>query len=71
MSKDQTYFQEKWLDSKLYKDWIAPVKNDNTQARCTKCKHTFLLSNMRVGAVNSHAKGSGHTKLVKQVHCFF
>ena len=71
MSKDQTYFQEKWLDSKLYKDWIAPVKNDNTQARCTKCKHTFLLSNMGVGAVNSHAKGSGHTKLVKQVHCFF
>ena len=71
MNKDQTYFQEKWMDSELYKDWMAPVKNDNTQARCTKCKYNFLLSNMGAGALNSHSKGGGHKGLVKQVNCFF
>ena len=30
---DPTSVQDKWLEHELYKNWIAPVKNDNTKAR--------------------------------------
>ena len=35
MSKEkveETYFQDNWLDSEEFKEWLVKVKDDNTQA---------------------------------------
>ena len=57
MSNEQTFFQEIWLSDNRFKGWLEPVAQNNSQARCIRCKKTFGLSNMGVQAVKSHSEG--------------
>ena len=72
----QTYFKEIWLDEAKYTDWLFLYKNknvevDKTHAYCKHCKFAMTLSNMGLGALNSHFKGKGHQQLVNKFQCFF
>ena len=57
--KSKAMFQEGWLTSKLYKDWITQGKNKN-YANCVLCLKDIDLSTMGSTALDSHAKGAKH-----------
>ena len=52
-------FQEEWLTSKLYKDWIIQGKNKN-YAKCVLCLKDIDVSTMGSAALDSHAKRAKH-----------
>ena len=71
MSNEQTFFQEIWLSDDRFNGWLEPVAQNNSQARCTRCKKTFGLFNMGVQAVKSHSEGKKHKAVCEMVSCFF
>ena len=65
MSKEKvekTYFQDNWLDSEEFKEWLVKVKDDNTQARCRRCQKTISLSNIGIQALK---------EITQKVSCVF
>ena len=70
----QMYFKEIWLDEAKYTDWFCRRRNkngevDKTHAYCKHFKSAITLSNMGVGAVNSHVKD--YEQVVNKFQCFF
>ena len=69
MSSANSYFQERWLSDKRFKDWLVPTQTKR-EARCKRCKKSFALLNMGVQALKSHAKGKKHKQLCAAVAVF-
>ena len=62
-----------WLTNNASVPWIGKSSLD-TQAFCKLCKVVFELGKMGKKALNSHAKGKGHSKKVQdqaQIKNFF
>ena len=57
--KNKATFQEEWLTSKLYKDWITQGKNKN-YTMCVLCLKDIDMSAMGSTALDSHGKGAKH-----------
>ena len=52
-----TYFQDDWLHSDEYKDWICRSSDGSKQKyRCRLCRADRKLSNMGESSLISHAK---------------
>ncbi|KAH8026422.1 hypothetical protein HPB51_020406 [Rhipicephalus microplus] len=60
-------FNADWANPSVsdYASWIRPVENDPHKAMCTACQKTFLLSNMDLRAVSSHASSKKHIAALK------
>lgn len=69
MSNKKTKFNSQWLDPDLYpqfKDWLSDVPDNINQAYCKVCRKSFELSNMGIGALNSHyLKSTIHERCLK------
>ncbi|GBN53613.1 hypothetical protein AVEN_197773-1, partial [Araneus ventricosus] len=64
-----TKFNLRWLDKAAFPQfagWLSTVKDDIRSAHCIACKSTFSLSNMGIGAIKCHARGSEHKNILKQ-----
>ena len=48
-------------------DWVTPVLNDETKARCSLCikSKPFQISSGGIADCKRHAKGKGHMQLIK------
>ena len=69
MSSENSYFQERWLSHKSFKDWLVPAQTKK-EAQCKRCKKSFALSNMGLQALKSHAEGKNHKQLCAAVAVF-
>ncbi|GBO43166.1 hypothetical protein AVEN_267516-1, partial [Araneus ventricosus] len=64
-----TKFNLRWLDKAAFLQfagWLSTIKDDIRSAHCIACKSTFSLSNMGIGAIKCHARGSEHKNILKQ-----
>ena len=52
-------FNETWLKNSKY-DWLKPVKEYLSEARCILCKKVFKLGTMGIKALESHMKCDRH-----------
>ena len=71
MSKKQTYFSDTWLTDLEYSTWLtksidSKKDTDLKKGYCKLCKKHFLLSNMGVTAIRSHAKSASHLIRLKE-----
>ena len=62
--KKDTFFNDDWLKVEKYSKWLAKGQN-NMQFSCILCKKvktksSWQLSNMGVGALESHIKSKAH-----------
>ena len=64
------YFQEKWLDEPLFKDWFPKGIKDKTKACCAVCHESFELSSSGRSAITDHGKGKKHLKELRKVNSF-
>ena len=69
--KKQTYFDKAWLEHEDFSQWVAEVKNELTQYRCTTRHKTNGLSNMGIGTLKIHLKGPSHEANAKKIKNFF
>lgn len=67
MKMGKCAFQQVWLTSPTYRDWLRPVPGDRFAARCTKCQKNFSVCNMGESALKSHIKSDKHVKNCKEV----
>ena len=62
----QTYFDDNWLSFEEFKPWLKRDDGgDNTKFYCKLCKKPRELSNMGIGALQSHMKGKNHLEKLK------
>ena len=73
MSSKLSFFNEDWLDSKIYPEFAKCLvkAEDRTHARCRVCQKSFELSNMGVQALRSHQRGKKHALKSASIACFF
>ena len=60
MTTKKTYFKSSWLTNNANRIIITGYT-----AYCKLCRIVFELGNMGKKALNSHAKGKGHSKKVQ------
>lgn len=58
--KRENRFNDDWLRKAEFKPWLARHKTSVLHAFCTVCKVYIHLGSIRLGAVQSHAKGKKH-----------
>lgn len=61
-----TFWNNEWLDYQEWKLWLRPHRESTLMAHCILCNSSFSLSNMGVGSIKSHAKGSTHSRLLAE-----
>ena len=64
--KKQTCFDKTWLEHEDFSQWVAEVKNEPTKYRCKICHKTNGVSNIGIGALKIHLKGSCHEANAKK-----
>lgn len=67
MLKFKTYFQPQWLIESLhpsFKTWLEKDPISNEKFLCRLCCVSKELSNMGIGALNSHASGKKHKEKI-------
>ncbi|KAJ8671995.1 hypothetical protein QAD02_003254 [Eretmocerus hayati] len=67
-NNSRTTFQDKWLDEKFHPEyfWVRKAKSQY-DATCYLCRRTFDFSNMGGPALNTHAEGKKHNRLVEDL----
>jgi hypothetical protein len=63
-SSSKCKFQIEWLRKDEFSGWIYSVERDIYSAGCKLCQKEFLLSNMGLRAVKSHAESKRHSDRV-------
>lgn len=58
-------FQQLWLSSAAYKEWITPDTLNSHRAKCKACGKAFDVSSMGVSALKSHMKSAKHMEDMK------
>ena len=69
MSSENSYFQERGLSDKRFKDCLVPAQTKR-EAWCKRCKKPFALLNIGVQALKSHSEGKKHKQLCAAVTVF-
>lgn len=68
--QNQKHFVDAWLSDPLFEKWLSKEKCD-TQARCTICHKTIVLSSAGRSALTDHAKGKKHNEALNKRNNFF
>ena len=63
MSQKKTLFNGDWLKDPQFSSWIARSIHKD-KAHCKVCATDFLLENMGKQALQSHARGKKHQKII-------
>lgn len=64
-------FIDDWLKDPVFNGWLAKVKDNKTQARCSICHKTIELSTSGRSALTDHAKGRKHIETEQKRKKFF
>ena len=53
-----------WLKDERYSKWLSVDRANNHATSCHICERVFLLTTMRIKAVDSHMKSGKHKKSI-------
>ena len=70
MASKRCHFCEIWLQEPKFAAWLQQTKDDSN-GYCKLCRKLFDISNMGIGAVESHMKSKQHNQIMKHKQSSF
>ena len=68
--KTQAYFDKTLLEHKDFSQWVAEIKNKTTKCWCKICHKTNGFSNIGIGPLKIHYRGSTYKDNAKKINNF-